>query len=103
MNYLISEIYNPLTIKANGIKQIIDYYHIPFEKTIAIGDGHNDIDMLNEVKYGVAMGNSHKLLLQEAKLITKSVSEHGVYEYLFNFFEKKNGIRKNLITSFFIF
>lgn len=85
---VVSEIYNPLTTKANGLKQIIDYYNIPYEKTIAIGDGHNDIDMINLVKYGIAMGNSHILLLNEAKYITKTVKENGVYHFLKDFFEK---------------
>ena len=85
---VVSEIYNPLTTKANGLKKIIDYYQIPYEKTIAIGDGHNDIDMINLVKYGVAMGNSHPLLLNEAKYITKGVKENGVYHCLKKFFKK---------------
>ena len=46
--YTVSEIYNPLTSKGNGIKQIMEYYNIPKEKTIAIGDGHNDIELFQE-------------------------------------------------------
>ena len=87
--YCVSEVYNPLTTKGNGIKQIINYYKIPFEKTIAIGDGHNDIELFENVNISVAMANSHKDLLKNAKYITKSVSEHGVYYFLKDFFEIK--------------
>lgn len=86
-HYVVSEIYSPKTTKANGLKRIMDYYNIPFEKTISIGDGHNDIEMFNVTKYSVAMANSHKLLLEHASKITKSVANHGVYYFLKEFFE----------------
>lgn len=87
--YVVSEIYNPKTSKANGLKRIIEYYNIPYEKTISIGDGHNDIEMFNITKYSVAMGNSHPLLLEHATHTTKSVKENGVYLFLKDFFEIK--------------
>lgn len=86
-NYVVSEIYSPITSKANGLKRIIEYYNIPYEKTISIGDGHNDIEMFNVTKYSVAMGNSHPMLLEHATHITKSVAENGVYHFLKQFFE----------------
>lgn len=88
-NYIISEVYNPLTTKGNGISQIINYYSIPFEKTIAIGDGHNDIEMFESVNISVAMDNSHEELLKYAKYKTKSVKESGVYHFLKDFFENE--------------
>ena len=87
--YVVSEIYNPKTSKANGLKRIIEYYNIPYEKTISIGDGHNDIEMFNITKYSVAMGNSHPLLIEHATHKTKSVQENGVYHFLKDFFEIK--------------
>ena len=85
-NYTLSEVYNPRTTKGNGIKRIIDYYHIDKDKTIAIADGHNDIELFNEVKIGVAMGNSHPDLLKIATIVTKDIHNHGVYEFLKEFF-----------------
>lgn len=85
-DYCLSEIYNPLTTKGNGLKQIIDYYHIDKDKTIAIGDGHNDIELFSQVKIKVAMANSHKDLLKHANVVTKSIYEHGVYHFLKDFF-----------------
>lgn len=87
--YVVSEIYSPETSKANGLSRIIDYYNIPFEKTISIGDGHNDIEMFNVTKYSVAMGNSHPELLKHATHITNSVNDNGVYHFLKDFFNEK--------------
>lgn len=84
--YVVSEIYNPLTTKANGLKYIMDYYNIPFEKTIAIGDGHNDIDMFNATSIGVAMGNSHPSLFSHATYVTDTNINKGVYKFLKEFF-----------------
>lgn len=84
--YSLSEVYNPLTTKGNGLKQIIEYYNIDKDKTIAIGDGHNDIELFDEVKIKVAMANSHKDLLKYANVVTKSVYDHGVYHFLKDFF-----------------
>lgn len=83
---VVSEIYNPLTTKGNGIKKIMEYYNIPFEKTISIGDGHNDIELFEQTNIRVAMGNSHPQLLEYATYVTKSVKESGVYYFLKNFF-----------------
>lgn len=88
-NFVVSEVYSPLTTKGNGIKRIIDYYKIDKEKTIAIGDGHNDIELFDEVNIGVAMANSHPDLIKIAKEVTNSVNENGVYHFLSNFFGEK--------------
>jgi hydroxymethylpyrimidine pyrophosphatase-like HAD family hydrolase len=82
---VVSEFYSPNTSKANAIQKVCDYYNIPQDKVIAIGDGHNDIEMIEYAKYGVAMENSHPDLLKVAKYKTKSVKEHGVYYFLKHF------------------
>ena len=84
--YVISEIYNPKTTKGNALQKIIDYYHVPYEKTISIGDGNNDIEMFKVTNIKVAMGNSHPTLISHATYTTKKVSENGVYHFLKEFF-----------------
>lgn len=79
---VVSEFYSPKTSKANALQKICEYYQIPREKIIAIGDGHNDIDMINLATYGVAMANAHPELKANAKYHTLSVTDHGVYYYL---------------------
>lgn len=87
-NVVVSEFYSTHTSKANAIIKAAEYYNIPQDKIIAIGDGHNDIEMINYAKYGIAMGNGHKELLEHAKYVTKPVKEHGVYYILKNFNRK---------------
>ena len=84
--YAVSEIYPVSTSKGNGLKKVIDYYHVPFEKTISIGDGHNDIAMFEVTNIKVGMANGHPDLLKYATVITKPVWENGVYEFLKEFF-----------------
>lgn len=88
-NFVVSEVYSPLTTKGNGIKRIIEYYGIDKNNTIAIGDGHNDIELFNEVNIGVAMKNSHPDLLKISKYITTTVQENGVYNFLNEYFYNK--------------
>lgn len=87
---VVSEIYSPLTSKGNALAMIAKHYHIPHEKIIAIGDGHNDIEMIQMAKIGVAMANSHPDLLEVADIITDSVENHGVYNFLNNFFNNQS-------------
>lgn len=85
----IVEIYNQLVDKAMGVKKIMDYYQIPKERTIAIGDGHNDIGIINTAGIGVAMGNSHPDLTKVAKYHTDTCENQGVLKFLKSYFEKK--------------
>lgn len=87
-NVIVCELYNPLTSKANALKLICDYYNIDHSKTIAIGDGHNDIEMLEFCNIGVAMGNAHKDLIPHATYITSDVQDSGVYEFFMKDIEK---------------
>lgn len=84
----IVEVFNPNTTKGNGLEHIAKYYQIPVERTIAIGDGHNDIEMLDYAGIAVAMKNSHPELLPYATVITDSNKEQGVLKFLKTFFQK---------------
>ena len=45
------------------------------------GDGQNDIEMLEAVGTGVAMGNAKDEVKEKADVVCKSVEEDGVYYY----------------------
>lgn len=74
--------------KATGIKKILEYYNIPLEDTISIGDGHNDIEMLKQSKISIAMGNSTDEIKEMADFVTTDIDEDGLY----NAFKKYNVI-----------
>jgi Cof subfamily protein (haloacid dehalogenase superfamily) len=68
--------------KADGINRLVKYLNIPMDNTYAFGDGINDIEMLQTVKYGIAMGNANERLKKVADLVTNDVSSHGIYNAL---------------------
>ena len=71
--------------KADGIRVLIEYetlithLGIPRSHTYAFGDGPNDLEMLQYVQYGTAMGNSEDSVLKAAKYKTKGIWEDGIY------------------------
>jgi hydroxymethylpyrimidine pyrophosphatase-like HAD family hydrolase len=84
--FAIAELYSPSTSKGAALEKLAQDLNIPKEKIIAIGDGHNDIEMVSFAEYGVAMANSHPDLRKVASDNTLSVEENGVYQYLSKFF-----------------
>jgi Cof subfamily protein (haloacid dehalogenase superfamily) len=68
--------------KAEGIKKMIDKLGFDISEVYAFGDGLNDIEMIDAVGTGVAMGNAVQEVKEHANLITKSVDEDGIYHGL---------------------
>ncbi|MGN1344593.1 MAG: HAD-IIB family hydrolase [Traorella sp.] len=66
--------------KAVGIDKILAYYHHPLSLTIALGDGKNDLEMIQHVAIGIAMGNGCDILKENADFISKDIDENG-FEY----------------------
>ncbi len=67
--------------KGSAVKKILEYYQLEESQAIAFGDNHNDIDMLEAVGTGVAMGNATQQLKDIADAICPGVSEDGIYRY----------------------
>lgn len=85
-----SEIYFNGFSKASALEKIAEHYHFDKNHTIAFGDQHNDIQMLEWAKIGVAMKNASEELKPYADYITKKDNDHnGIYFAL-------KGILKNL-------
>lgn len=68
--------------KAIGIVKLLELLHIPIEKSVAFGDGLNDIDMLKIVGKGIAMENGREELKTIADLVTNRPEENGIMEGL---------------------
>ena len=67
--------------KGMGISSVLEYYGLDKSEALAFGDGNNDIEMLQAVGTGVAMGNASDDLKAVADAICKDVSEDGIYWY----------------------
>ncbi len=76
------DIYMKSCTKADGIKRLLNFLNIGIDNTYAFGDGMNDIEMLQLVRYGVAMGNANERLKSTADYITTDVFSNGIYNGL---------------------
>lgn len=67
--------------KGMGISSVLAHYHLDKSEAMAFGDGNNDIEMLEAVGTGVAMGNASPQLKEIAADICGHVAEDGIYHY----------------------
>ncbi|WP_026908792.1 sugar-phosphatase [Paucisalibacillus globulus] len=72
------EILNPIVSKGNAVKQLANRLSIKREEVICIGDGENDLSMIEYAGCGVAMGNATSLVKKPADFQTLSKDENGV-------------------------
>lgn len=68
--------------KAHGIEIFINKLGIDINNTYAYGDSENDLEMIQFVKHGVAMGNAIDLLKEAADYVTDTIENDGVYKSL---------------------
>ncbi len=74
---------NPKDInKMRGIERMANRHQLDLTKTMAFGDGGNDISMLTGCKVGVAMGNAKENVQQSANYVTTSVEDNGIWNAL---------------------
>lgn len=64
--------------KAAGIARLLDYLDIRREDSYAFGDGYNDIEMLEYVGTGVAMGNAREETKHAADFVTHDLNDNGL-------------------------
>ena len=77
---------NPKGInKMKAIKEMAKKYQFNLDKTMAFGDGANDILMLKGCSIGVAMGNAKDEVKQVADYITTSADDDGIWNALKHF------------------
>ncbi len=69
--------------KAFALKVLSEKLGFDLEETIAFGDNDNDVDMIKEVGFGVAVKNATKAVLEASDYITLSNNEDGVAEVVF--------------------
>lgn len=67
--------------KGKGIEAILEYYGIDRSESMAFGDGGNDIEMLQTVGTGVAMGNALDHVKEVADEICGTSADDGIYHY----------------------
>ncbi len=76
------EFASPDVTKASGMKFLAEHVGFTVERTVAFGDGENDIELVEWAGYGVAVGNAHQLVKHAADFVCPSVDEEGVAQVL---------------------
>ncbi len=76
------ELAAPEVTKAAGLEFLADHLGFERERTVAFGDGENDIELVDWAGYGVAVENAHDLVKEVADFISPSVDEEGVAQVL---------------------
>lgn len=64
--------------KASGIAHVLSYLGDSASSTVGIGDGENDIEMIETCHLGIAMGNACTSLKEKADFVTSDIDADGL-------------------------
>jgi hypothetical protein len=76
------EFASPDVTKAAGMEFLAEHLGFARERTLAFGDGENDIELVEWAGYGVAVANAHERVRKSADFVCPSVDEEGVAQVL---------------------
>ena len=68
--------------KGSGLKNLMKHLHLRAEQIACIGDNYNDLDMMKEAGYRIAMGNAVQAVKDVADYITSTTDQDGIYQAL---------------------
>jgi Cof subfamily protein (haloacid dehalogenase superfamily) len=77
-----TDIHHIDTNKGNAVKAVLKHFGLSPDEAMALGDGMNDKEMLQAVKYGIAMGNAYDDLKEVAYDVTSAIHDDGVVNAL---------------------
>lgn len=73
------------TSKGSGVKLLLDHLGITAKEVMAIGDGENDIEMLELASLGIALSNGSEKTKAVADIIGASNDEDGVADAIYRY------------------
>jgi Cof subfamily protein (haloacid dehalogenase superfamily) len=76
------EFASPDVTKAAGLDFLSEHAGFSRERTVAFGDGENDVELIEWAGYGVAVANAHDRVKEVADFICLSVDDEGVAQVL---------------------
>ncbi len=79
------EILPPNASKGSALKTLLKEFGVSASQVLAIGDGENDIEMLQLAGIGVAVGNANQHVKDTAKAVVSSNDADGVAEAIERF------------------
>jgi Cof subfamily protein (haloacid dehalogenase superfamily) len=81
-NGLMIEFLHPAGTKAVAIGALAARYGLTLAETIAVGDGHNDLEMLREAGIGVAMGQGSAEVHAAANIVIGTHADDGLAAFI---------------------
>lgn len=75
-DYLV-EVVNSKYSKGTAVEFLANYYGVPLDKTIAVGDQLNDMSMIEKAGLGVAVKNAEDALKEKANYVCEYTNEEG--------------------------
>ena len=72
---VLVEVVNLQYSKGTAVEFLADYYGVPIEKTVAIGDQRNDISMIERAGLGIAVKNADNALKEAANYLSEYTNE----------------------------
>ena len=88
--HLFYDVTNSDSSKGNAIKWLCNHLNIPLDRTMAIGDSINDLDMFDVCEYKVAMANADEELKKASNVETLSNDSKGVKAVLDRLYKEIN-------------
>ncbi|XP_057479973.1 endoribonuclease YBEY, chloroplastic isoform X1 [Actinidia eriantha] len=79
------EIVPPGTSKGSGVKMLLDHLGVNAKEVMAIGDGENDVEMLELASFGIALSNGSDKAKAVADVIGASNDEDGVADAIYRY------------------
>ncbi|XP_007012194.2 PREDICTED: uncharacterized protein LOC18588008 isoform X2 [Theobroma cacao] len=73
------------TSKGSGVKMLLDHLGVNTKETMAIGDGENDVEMLELASLGIALSNGTEKTKSVADVIGPSNDEDGVADAIYRY------------------
>ncbi len=82
------EVFSSKATKANGVKKLKEL--LGADRVVAFGDNLNDLEMLKNADYGIAVGDAVEAVRREANLVIGRSDEDGVARYLYETAKEQN-------------
>jgi Cof subfamily protein (haloacid dehalogenase superfamily) len=76
------ELASPKVTKAVGLAFVAQHLGFALERTVAFGDGENDVELLEACAFAVAVENAHEQALAVADLVCPRPEEEGVAQVI---------------------
>ena len=90
------EFASPEVTKGSGLGFLAEHLGFTRERTVAFGDGENDVELLEWAGFGVAVANAHPRALAVADWVCPSAAEEGVAQVIEALLESRSELLDSL-------